>query len=44
MYLGKAKKILEIVEELKGERFNQIREDMELSEYEMVSDDQEMEM
>lgn len=27
MYLGKSKKILEIVQELKGERFNQIRED-----------------
>lgn len=27
MYLGKSKKILEIVQELKGERYNQIRED-----------------
>ncbi|MCI8507280.1 MAG: hypothetical protein HFJ06_01760 [Lachnospiraceae bacterium] len=27
MYLGKSKKILEIVQELKGEKFNQIRED-----------------
>lgn len=27
MYLGKSKKILEIVQELKGERFNQLRED-----------------
>lgn len=27
MYLGKSKKILDVVEELKGERFNQLRED-----------------